>query len=682
MKKISLVKNLFFICITSLLLLIFWSALSLEKELKIVIQDLNAIKQKVNDLPGRMERGQVAVPKKRALTSQIDPALPNLLSADSFYEQTLPKILGENFAAQGTRREAIVAKPATLHPFNGFAQIAHFHSMCNVSVAKGAFGKYETMTPDMAVKIEKRSINGDPNHFEYWVHLRDSVYWQPLNPKNFASDFVLSSHFFKPHQVTAEDFRFYYDAVMNPHVTEAKAASLKTYYDDIESFTIIDDLTFVVRWKRRNVEENGQEIQKIKYTAQQLTGALQPLPRFVYQYFSDGKKIIEEEDETTYLTNSIWAQNFMEHWAKNVIVSSGAWIFDEIDEDKIIFKRNPDHYDPNQVLVERIIYEFKESPDAIWQNFKSGKTDLCQLTPQQIIEYQNFLKSSEYAKQKEAGEEILELNYLDQAYYYFGWNQKRPFFSSKKIRQALTLAIDRDRIIYQNLNNMAIPITGPFSFFSSAYDQNIEPIPYQPDLAKEILEDEGWIDLNGDGIRDKIIDNQMVPFRFSLLFYAKSHTSRAIAEYVQSELKEIGIDCKLRGLDLPDLSRAFDDKNFDAIFMGWKNGAPPEDPKQLWHSQGAEMKGSSNAIGFKDPQADAIIQALLYEDNSSKRTSLYHDFHRIIYDQSPYTFLYCPKIKLLYRKHVQNIFIPRERSDLIPDADIPEPDLRVIYLKR
>lgn len=685
MKKISIFKSLFSFFILCLLFMLLWSSISLENELKIITQDLNTIKQKINDLPGKFERTQVILQpekQKKALASQVDPSLPNLLTSDPFYQNTLPQLLGKDFVPQGIRREAMLAKPATLHPFNGFAQVSHFLGMCSVNVAKGAFGIYETMTPDMAIKIEKRLINGDEHHFEYWVHLRDSVYWQPLNPKNFNDDFPLAAHFFASHQVTAHDFRFFYDAIMNPHVTESKASSLKTYYDDIESFQVIDDLTFVVRWKRQNLEENGVQVQKIKYSAQQLTGALQPLARFVYQYFSDGKKIVEEEEENSYRTNSIWAQNFMEHWAKNVIVSCGPWIFDEMDEDKIIFRRNPDHYDPYQVLVEKIVYEFKESPDAIWQNFKSRKTDLCLLTPQQMLEYQNFLKSSEYAKQKETGGEIYELSYLDQAYYYLGWNQHRPPFNNKKIRQALTMAIDRDRIIHQNLNGMAVPITGPFSFFSPAYDLSIEPIPYQPDSARELLEEEGWVDLDGDGIRDKLINNHIVAFRFHMVYYAKSHASRAIAEYVQSELKEIGIDCRLHGLDLPDLSRAFDDKNFDAIFMGWKCGAPPEDPKQLWHSIGAEMKGSSNAIGFQDSQADAIIEALLYEDNAPKRIALYHDFHRIIHDQSPYTFLYCPKIKLLYREHVKNIFIPRERKDLIPSADIPEPDLRAIYLAK
>ena len=115
--------------------------------------------------------------------------------------------------------------------------------------------------------------------------------------------------------------------------------------------------------------------------------------------------------------------------------------------------------------------------------------------------------------------------------------------------------------------------------------------------------------------------------------------------------------------------------------MGWKLGSPPYDPRQIWHSEGAKEKGSSNAIGFSNQEVDDIIEQLNYEENLSKRTALYHRFHTILHEEAPYTFLYTPKACLLYRERVQNLFIPSERSDLIPDADIPEPSHDVTWLK-
>lgn len=683
--KFSFIRVFVWIGLFLLLFMLLWSSTLIEKDMKKLTAQMQTLTKQVQELPAKIQRTQIVMAPKEARKeqlSQIDSSLPNLLEQDPFYMYTLPQMLGANFQAHGIRREATVGRPQNLHPFNGFANISSMVTMCNVAVAKLQFGKYETMAPDMAIKLERRASQENPEEYEYWVHLRDQVYWHPLNPSHFSDNLDLSDHFLQKHKVTAEDFKFFYDAIMNPHVSEAKAAALRTYYSDIKEFRVIDEQTFVVKWQQCAIEtDEGKVTMKHKYSAQGLTGALQPLPRFVFQYFADGQKIVtEKESEDTYRTHSVWAQNFMEHWAKNVIVSCGAWLFEGMDEEKISFVRNPDHYDPYQVLVEKLTYTFKESPETIWQDFKMGKIDTCQLAPSQLLELQQFLKSSEYLKQKNNNLAIKELDYIDQAYYYIGWNEKKTFFQDPSIRQALTMAINRNQIIQQNLNEMGVAITGPFFRFSPAYDATISAWPYNPDRARQLLDQAGWVDMNGDGIRDQLIDGKLIPFRFTLIYYVKSHSSKAISEYIKEQLKEVGIDCKLSGLDLPDLSRKFDDKNFDAIYMGWKLGTPPEDPKQLWHSSGASIKGSSNAISFVDPKADHIIYELSYEDNKEKRLALYHTFHKIIHEKAPYTFLYSPKAKLVYREYVKNLFIPMERQDLLPGANVSEPDTKIIYL--
>ncbi len=246
----------------------------------------------------------------------------------------------------------------------------------------------------------------------------------------------------------------------------------------------------------------------------------------------------------------------------------------------------------------------------------------------------------------------------------------------------MTMAIDRKRIIRQNLNGMGIEITGPFFINSPSNDSSISTIPYDLDEARQLLEEEGWYDSDGDGILDKEIDGKRIPFRFSLTYYVKNPNTKINAEYVATALKEIDIDCQLNGVDIADLSNAFDEKSFDAIYLGWALGKPPEEPKQLWHSEGAKQKGSSNAVGFANSDADHIIEKLQYEYNKAERNSLYHRFHGIIYEESPYTFLYTPKTILLYRDRIQNVFIPANRQDLIPGANIAEPNTNIVWIKQ
>lgn len=621
-------------------------------------------------------------PSSQSAKSTIDATLPNLLQEDPFYTITLPKLLPKDYKPHGTLYRATIGKPDNLNLFSGWSQVSSWNSLCIPSASKSQFGKYETMAPELAIKLEERKSpgTGEP---EFWVHLRENIFWEPLNQKFFPNA-KIAAHFLRRHQVTSEDFKFYFDAIMNPYLQDQGAVALRNYLGDIKEIEIVDKLTFIVRWKMHTVKEvDGKEVKKIKYIAKQWTGSLQPLASFVYKYFSDGSKIIENDnDPDTYKTNSVWAQNFSQHWAKNVIPSCGAWIFDGMTDREIRFKRNPNFYNPLAALPERIVESFKSTPDAIWQDFEANKLALAILLPAQLIELDNFLNSPQYLSQADKGNSINKLNYLAHSYTYIGWNQATPYFSSKNVRRAMTMAIDRQRIIDQNLNGLGVEVTGPFSINSPSYDPSIEPLPFDPQRAIQLLEEEGWYDSDGDGIVDKLINGKRVPFEFAMTYFVKNPLTKAIAEYIATALKEIGVVCKLNGVDIADLSSKVEEKNFDALFLAWSMSTPPEEPRQLWHSEGAKQQGSSNYIGFANKEVDAIIDQLQYEYNPQKRIELYHRFDAIIYEEQPYTFLYTPKSTLIYREYLQNVFVPAEKQDLIPGANVLEPDSNIYWLKK
>jgi peptide/nickel transport system substrate-binding protein len=684
MKGSNIFKGLLTFIFLLFAAMLYWSSLLQESDLKKIRLELKELRSETALLNQKLARelqhsSRIEQEKREHYHSSL---YPNLLIEDPFFKETLPALIGENFRPKGMLKRALIGRPENLHPFNGFRDVSEMIHLCSVSLADLKTGCYETMAPQMAVRFEERPYLENSEIPEYWIFLRDDVFWEPLNKSHFPENLDLAPQFLEKHSVTAHDFKFFYDAVMNPYIYDGKAAALKTYYNDIEEIRVVNDTTLVVRWKSYPaIDEEGHSAQKIKYTAKSLTGSLQPLPRFIYQFFADGQKIVENDSEAdTYKNNSVWAQNFSHHWAKNVIVSCGPYLFDGMTDEGISFRRNPHYFNPYTVLIEGIRYSFKESFDAVWQDFKTGKLDMCTLSPNQLIELNNFLKSEDYHLQASKGMSVQTLDYTDLSFYYIGWNQSKPFFADERVRRALTLAIDRGRIIEQNLNLMAVAISGPFCRSSTAYDNAIAPYPYHPEEACQLLEEAGWIDIDGDGIRDKIIDGKLIPFRFKLYYFVKSNGTKVIAEYITTTLRSIGVHCELCGVDIADLSRHFEDKTFDAIYMGWKQGTPPEDPRQLWHSSGAREKGSSNAIGFANAEIDQLIEQLSYEYDKNKRTSLYHKFHQIIHKEAPYTFLYTPKVKLVYRNRVKNMFIPADRQDLIPNADIPEPYTNAIWL--
>lgn len=656
--------------------MLYWSSTLQETQL---IQ----MRQTIQEIQRRLENIQtqgLKVSQQNQKTQELalaDMSLPNLLEADPFYETTLPEMLGPDFKPHGTFERSTYARPQNLNPFAGWVDVSAWNSLCSVSVAQSQFGKYETLSPDMAIRMEERGIGTDKH--EFWIFLRDNVYWQPLNPNMFQGDVTLASHFMEHHQVTADDFKFYFDALRNPYIQELGALSFRTIYSEIKEIEVIDKLTFVVRWKTHDIDGT----QQILYRARSLTGSLQPLASFVYKYFPDGTKIVEDDsDKDTYLTSSIWGQNFMEHWARNIIVSCGRWTFEQMSDQAIRFKRNPDFYQPLDALAEGITTSFKESPSNVWQDFKSNKLDFHTLLPDQKAELEDFLKSPQYLSQKEKNAAIKRLEYVGRSYTFIGWNQTKPFFKSAKVRQALTMSIDRDRIIKQNLNGFAVPINGTFFRFSTAYDDSIQPWPFDPQRARNLLAEEGWYDSDGDGIIDKEIDGKRVPFSFQLTYYVKNPTTKAICDFIATALKEVGIDCRLLGVDIADLSAAIEEKNFDAYYLAWMLGTPPEDPRQIWSSAEAKERGSSNTIGFANAEIDKIINQLEFESDREKRIELYHRFDRIIHEEQPYTFLYTPKVILLYREYLRNVFIPADEQKLIPGATVTEPQEQVFYLDK
>jgi peptide/nickel transport system substrate-binding protein len=656
---------------------------SLHSDLKEMTKDLEEIQSDNQKVLQLIQEGNIPEPTASTTSAKnetIASSEKNLLSPDLFYEKALPRLLGPHFKPHGQRKEGTIGRPDNLQPFNNWGNVLDWYGLCLVSLSNQKVGIYETYTPNAALAIEVRP--NEKGEEIYWIRLRENINWVPLNQKHFGDQITLAPQFLKKHPVTAHDYKFYYDAVMNKGVEETSAVTMRQEYDDIEEFKVIDDLTFSIKWKSKEVQgADGQVLLKPKYRSLLLTGGFRPLPRFVYQYFANGKKIIEDDSqEDSYRTSSLWAQNFSHHWANNYIVSCGAWTFDGMTDNEIKFKRNPDYYNPLAALVSSFSVFIKNATDGIWEDFKAGNLDLFEIPPYQLNDLDEFMKSAPYQLQEKANKGIKKLEYLSRAYTYLGWNEVRPYFKSKKVRQALTMAIDRERIIRQNLNGMGTQTTGTFFPFSPSYDPSIKPYPFDPVRALELLNEEGWFDSQGSGILTKEIDGKLVPFQFTLTYFVKNLNSKAICEYIATALKEIGIECIPNGVEIADLSKIFADRNFDSLYLAWGLGSPPEDPRQLWYTADASQKGSSNAIGFSNKEVDDIIDQLEYEYDPEKRKELFYRFDAIIHDEAPYTFLYVPKTTLVYREYLQNVFIPAKRQDLIPGANEGEPISSIYWI--
>lgn len=235
-------------------------------------------------------------------------------------------------------------------------------------------------------------------------------------------------------------------------------------------------------------------------------------------------------------------------------------------------------------------------------------------------------------------------------YSYLGYNLERPLFSSKAIRIALDYAVDKQEIIKIIFFGLAKPITGPFIIDSWAYNPAIEPREFNPQKAREILEAEGWGDTNNDGFLDK--DG----FRFEFTITTNQGNDQRIktAEIIQKRLKDIGVKVKIKVLEWSVfLSECIDKRNFEVVLLGWSLGLEP-DPFDIWHSSKTK-EGEFNFIGYRNNVVDDLLVRGRQTYNQEERKKIYHQFHKIIFSEQPYMFLYAPDSLVIVDKRFQGI---------------------------
>ena len=148
-------------------------------------------------------------------------------------------------------------------------------------------------------------------------------------------------------------------------------------------------------------------------------------------------------------------------------------------------------------------------------------------------------------------------------------------------------------------------------------------------------------------------DKDGVDFRFELMLTNAQTEAEQIATLFQEELKRAGIQMNIRQLEWATFLQSVKELEFDACMMGWSL-VPYPDPYQLWHSSQA-VKNGSNAVGFVNAEADAIMEAARLEFDHDKRIEMYHRFHAILHEEQPYTFLFCRQALVAVDKRFQNV---------------------------
>ncbi len=210
-------------------------------------------------------------------------------------------------------------------------------------------------------------------------------------------------------------------------------------------------------------------------------------------------------------------------------------------------------------------------------------------------------------------------------------NPNVPFFSEKPVRQALLHALDRQGLIDSTLHGQGVVAHTPILPGTWAYDAEVPRYSYDPDRARQLLDEAGWVDSDGDGVRDR--DGEKLAF---ILL----GDNQGMIEMIATAWARIGVQVAAQAVTLPGLTSDFlAPRTFDAALVHWEQAGDP-DPYPLWHS--TQIQDGQNYSGWDDAAADqAIEKARAITDRAARRED-YVQFQRLFADEAPALLLYHP----------------------------------------
>lgn len=411
------------------------------------------------------------------------------------------------------------------------------------------------------------------------------------------------------HIFDAEDVKFTYESIMNPKNLSPRISD----YEPVKQVTVIDPLTIKIIYKRLYSPAIG-------------TWGMGILPEHLLNQQAlktEAMRLGKDPDSF-----SMRHSNF-----NRQPIGCGPFRFREWKSDQyIVLDRFDDYWEgpPNYST-----YVYRVIPDLLTQEmeFYAGTIDSYSVQPHQV-------------KRLEEDPRFQRFSGTAFGYTYIGYNIRRKPFDDHRVRKALSMAVDIEKIINYVLHGQGERITGPFIKQTDYYNHNIKPVPYDPEGALKLLQSAGWKRGKGGWL-----EKDGKKFEFTLITNSGNDLRKAILAIAQDAWKQIGVDVRTDLLEWSVFVQERVNKaDFDTLILGWQMGIEP-DLYQIWHSSQTNPY-QLNFVGFKNKEADDLIVKIRQEYDLNTQVEYCHRLHEIIATEQPYTFLYVGKWTAVLDKRI------------------------------
>jgi peptide/nickel transport system substrate-binding protein len=344
----------------------------------------------------------------------------------------------------------------------------------------------------------------------------------------------------------------------------------------------------------------------------------QVVPKHIYDTDDIGKALVEKEP-----------------------VGTGPFRFKEWRRGSaVIVEKNPDYWQKGKPYLDRIIYRVIPDEAARAVAFETGEVQFGSFGP---VSAGNAVRLAK----------LPHLAIETRGYEWFGTrfllelNTRRPYLADRRVRQALSHAINRDFILENIWFGFGQKATGPVPpTLKAFYTSDVPSYPYDPRKAEQLLDEAGY-KRGPDGVRFKMVHDYL-PFGQDFV---------RTAEVLKQNFKAVGIDLEIRAQDTPTfLRRVYTDNDFD---MTSNTLSALPDPtlgiqRVYWSKNIAKGVPFSNSSGYSNPEMDRVLEAAQSERDPAKRKQLFVTMQKIAQTDLPVLDVFVMSFVTVYNKKLKN----------------------------
>ncbi len=475
-------------------------------------------------------------------------------------------------------------------------------------------GQPPKITPYLYADVYGRRVNdlvveslGAYHHRTLTMRGRLAESWQ-YDPEGYWLRVKIreNARFSDGEPVTAEDVRWTYEDLL--YNEEIEAERFRATYTAIESIEVLSDKVVEFRFKEPRFDNLSQAF------------GYPILPKHIYSRWIESPATFNQ--------------------STGLSVGSGPFRLANVDPNNqwtppadIQLVRNDLYWGSRPALAG---VRFRSISDALARltEYGNGGGDMMRPNPEQFT-----LQADDDGFS--ARHDLRNWFNMQGGYSFVAWQcgprngQRLTPFHDKRVRQAMTMIIDRDRIRRDIDRNLTRTATGPFLSSTPQSDPDIRPWPVDIARARALLAEAGWTHRDGSGV---LKNERGDEFTFEFTFSNGSEGTLRMVNYIRDACAQLGIRVTLRPIDWSVLASILNNRDFDAITFAWSASAPEADPNQIWHSNSIPNQGD-NFIQWSSPEADRLIELGRKTIDEGTRMKVWHELHRVFHDEQPYTFL-------------------------------------------